>query len=225
MRRALAAVLASPDDHEVQESKDQGSKLRPHECATCCAAQDAINFTDEDLLLGSKPHNRPLFISGYIREHNVKHMLVDGGSAINIMPKSTMTAIGIKVDERSLSRLLIQGFNQGGQRAMGMIQVEMTIGELKSSTIFHVIDARTSYNLLLGVASHAQKARRGSHAILQAKTMMSLLNLEQPKGVGHLQKDRTHQSFDISRCREERTVNPRSKMEQAKPTHNDTRIM
>ncbi|KAM1166249.1 hypothetical protein ACFX2G_026007 [Malus domestica] len=31
-----------------------------------------------------------------------------------------------------------------------MIRVEMTIGELKSSTIFHVIDARTSYGLLLG---------------------------------------------------------------------------
>ncbi|KAM1017905.1 hypothetical protein ACFX2A_048411 [Malus domestica] len=77
-------------------------------------------------------------------------MLVDGGSAINIMPKSTMTTIGIKADELSLSRLLIQGFNQGGQRAMGMIRVEMTIGELKSSTIFHVIDARTSYGLLLG---------------------------------------------------------------------------
>ncbi|KAM2564752.1 hypothetical protein TB2_013012 [Malus domestica] len=77
-------------------------------------------------------------------------MFVDGGSAINIMPKSTMTTIGINVDELSLSRLLIQGFNQGGQRAMGMIRVEMTIGELKSSTIFHVIDARTSYSLLLG---------------------------------------------------------------------------
>ncbi|KAM1305605.1 hypothetical protein ACFX2F_023123 [Malus domestica] len=37
MRRALAAVLASPDDHEVQESKDEGLKLRPHEYATCCA--------------------------------------------------------------------------------------------------------------------------------------------------------------------------------------------
>ncbi|KAM2285620.1 hypothetical protein ACFX1S_038192 [Malus domestica] len=62
-------------------------------------------------------------------------MLMDGGSAINIMSKSTMNTIGIKADELSLSRLLIQ--------------VEMTIGELKSSTIFHVIDAKTSYGLLL----------------------------------------------------------------------------
>ncbi|KAM1698839.1 hypothetical protein ACFXTH_029992 [Malus domestica] len=136
MRRALATVLESPNDHEVQESKNENLKLRQQECATCCATYDVINFTDEDLLLGSKPHNHHLFVSGYVREHKVNRMLVDGGSAINIMPKSTMATIGIKVDELSLSRLLIQ--------------VEMTIGELKSSTIFHVIDARTSYGLLLG---------------------------------------------------------------------------
>ncbi|KAL0445386.1 UNVERIFIED_CONTAM: hypothetical protein Slati_2261300 [Sesamum latifolium] len=27
-----------------------------------------ITFTDEDLLLGSKPHNRPFFVAGYVRE-------------------------------------------------------------------------------------------------------------------------------------------------------------
>ncbi|KAM1247801.1 hypothetical protein ACFX2J_043699 [Malus domestica] len=112
MRRALAAVLVSPNDHEAQESKDEGLKFRPHEYATCCAAQDTIHFTDEDLLLGSKLHNRHLFIFGYLREHKVNRLLVDDGSAINIMPKSTMTIISIKADELSLSRLLIQGFNQ-----------------------------------------------------------------------------------------------------------------
>ncbi|KAM2710426.1 hypothetical protein FF1_046794 [Malus domestica] len=34
MRKALIAVLASPDDHEVQDGKNEGLKLRPHECAT-----------------------------------------------------------------------------------------------------------------------------------------------------------------------------------------------
>ncbi|KAM2923004.1 hypothetical protein COP2_039292 [Malus domestica] len=144
IRRALVAILASPNDHEVQESKNEGLRLRPHECAICCAAEDTIHFTDEDLLLGSKPHNHLLFVSGYVNEHKVNRMFVDGRLAINIMPKSTMTTIGIKVDELSLSSLLIQGFNQGGQRAMGIIRVEMTIGKLNSSTIFHVIDARTS---------------------------------------------------------------------------------
>jgi len=59
----------------------------PAQCATC---NTTMSFTDEDLLLGSKPHNRPLFITSYIKGKKVKRILVDGGSAINIMPKSTM---------------------------------------------------------------------------------------------------------------------------------------
>ncbi|KAM2981862.1 hypothetical protein FF2_013130 [Malus domestica] len=114
MRRALIAVLASPDDHKVQERKDKGLELWPHEYATCCATHDVITFTDKDLLLGSKPHNRPLFISGYVKEHKVNRMLVDCGLAINIMPKSTMATIRIKVGELTRSRLLIQGSDQRG---------------------------------------------------------------------------------------------------------------
>ena len=45
---------------------------------------------------------------------------------------------------------MIQGFNQGGQRAIGMICLELVTGELSSNTLFHVIDANTSYNVLLG---------------------------------------------------------------------------
>ncbi|KAM2122482.1 hypothetical protein ACFX1Q_020150 [Malus domestica] len=97
MQRALIAVLASLEDHEMQQRKGKGLELRPHEYATCCVAHDAITFTNEDLLLGSKPHNRPIFISGYVREHKVNRMLVDGGSTINIISKSTMTTIDIKV--------------------------------------------------------------------------------------------------------------------------------
>ncbi|XP_012838511.1 PREDICTED: uncharacterized protein LOC105959033 [Erythranthe guttata] len=98
----------------------------------CCAA---MTFTDDDLLLGSKPHNRPL---------------VDGGSAVNILPKSTMRQLGIATEDLSRSRLTIQGFNQEGQRAIGMVRLDLTIEELAASTLFHVIDARTSYHLLLG---------------------------------------------------------------------------
>ena len=72
----------------------------PAQCATC---NTAVSFTDEDLLLGSKPHNRPLFVIGYIRGQKVKLILVDGGSAINIMPKSTMNDLGITIDELSKS--------------------------------------------------------------------------------------------------------------------------
>jgi len=75
---------------------------------------------------------------------------VDGGSAVNIMPKSKMNDLGITMKELSKSQTMIQGFNLEEQRAIDMIRVEVIMGDLMTSSIFHVIDARTSYRLLLG---------------------------------------------------------------------------
>ncbi|KAL0444592.1 UNVERIFIED_CONTAM: hypothetical protein Slati_2181900 [Sesamum latifolium] len=109
-----------------------------------------ITFTNEDLLLGSKPHNRPLFIVGYVREQKVNRILIDGGSAVNILPLRILKELGIPIDELSNSRLMIQGFNQGGQRAVGIIRLQLTMEDMVSTILFHVIDAKTSYNMFLG---------------------------------------------------------------------------
>ncbi|KAL0325220.1 UNVERIFIED_CONTAM: hypothetical protein Sradi_5091300 [Sesamum radiatum] len=47
-------------------------------------------------------------------------------------------------------RFMIQGFNQGGQRVVGIIRMQLTMEDMVSSALFHVIDAKTSYNMLLG---------------------------------------------------------------------------
>ncbi|KAL0310368.1 UNVERIFIED_CONTAM: hypothetical protein Scaly_2936700 [Sesamum calycinum] len=66
-----------------------------------------ITFTDKDLLLGSKPHNRSLFVAGYIREQKVNRILIDGGSTINILPLQILKELGILMDELSNNRLMI----------------------------------------------------------------------------------------------------------------------
>uniref|UniRef100_A0A6N2MI02 Retrotransposon gag domain-containing protein n=1 Tax=Salix viminalis TaxID=40686 RepID=A0A6N2MI02_SALVM len=109
-----------------------------------------ISFNDEDLLLGSKLHNRPLFIKGYVDEKIVNRILVDDGSAVNILPLKTMRELGIPMDELFPSHLMIQGFNQGGQNAIGKIRLAMHIEDMESNALFHVIDAKTTYNMLLG---------------------------------------------------------------------------
>ncbi|CAL8174005.1 unnamed protein product [Prunus armeniaca] len=130
---ALVNALMDLNIHpnRIREAK----KLEPEfqDRAICYATCASITFTNEDLLLGSKPHNCLLFVSGYVREQKISRMVVDGGSLVNIMPKSTMTKLQSK-----------------GQRAMGMIRIELVIGDLRSNNLFHVIDAKTSYNLLLG---------------------------------------------------------------------------
>ncbi|KAA0031665.1 ty3-gypsy retrotransposon protein [Cucumis melo var. makuwa] len=79
----------------------------------------SIDFSDEDLLLGSKLHNRLLYVSGYVREQRVDQILIDNGSTVNIMSKSTMRQLGILMDELSNSKL--------------------------ASALFHVIDLMTTY--------------------------------------------------------------------------------
>ena len=56
----------------------------------CYACSPDLTFTDEDLLLGSKPHNRLLYVFGYALEQQIDCILIDGGSAVNILPKMTM---------------------------------------------------------------------------------------------------------------------------------------
>ncbi|KAL0300029.1 UNVERIFIED_CONTAM: Retrovirus-related Pol polyprotein from transposon.6 [Sesamum calycinum] len=73
-----------------------------------------ITFTDEDLLLGSKPHNHPLFVAGYPPH-----------------------------DLRLQSRRT---------KVVGIIRMQLTMEDMVSSALFHVIDAKTSYNILLATA-------------------------------------------------------------------------
>jgi len=65
------------------------------------------------------------------------------------MPKSTMNDLGITVEELSKNRMMIQGFNLEGQRAIG-IRLELAMGDLSTTSMFHMIDSKTSYKLLLG---------------------------------------------------------------------------
>jgi len=75
----------------------------------CVSCNIAVTFIVDDLLLGSKCRNRLLFVTCYIREQKVKRILVDRGSTINIMPKSTMDNLGITMEELSKSQTIIKG--------------------------------------------------------------------------------------------------------------------
>ena len=118
----------------------------PVQCSSC---NMVVTFTEDNLFLGSKPHNHPLFVIGYIREQKVNRIFVDGGLAVNITPRSTMNDLCISIEELSKIRTTIHVFDLD-QCTIGMICVKITIEDLSTSLIFHVIDAKTLCKLLLG---------------------------------------------------------------------------
>jgi len=70
----------------------------------------------------------------------VNCILVDDGLIVNILSLKTMKELGIPMNELSLSYLMIQGFNQGGQNVMGKIRLAIHMEDMESNALFHVID-------------------------------------------------------------------------------------
>ncbi|PIN16517.1 hypothetical protein CDL12_10835 [Handroanthus impetiginosus] len=105
-------------EQNVSSDGSYCSKVETHIMIEECML--AKTFIDDDLLLGSKPHNRPLFMASYAHERRVNRILIDGG------------------------------FNQGWKRVLGIIRIQLLMDDISSTVLFHVVDAKMSYNMLLG---------------------------------------------------------------------------
>ncbi|KAH6763350.1 hypothetical protein C2S52_020783 [Perilla frutescens var. hirtella] len=135
-------------DKVMQLSRQGKISLEEDGATTNLITLESSNMIN--LELGSDPHNRPLFVSGYAREQRLNRILVDRGSAVNILPLRMLNKLGISTNELLTSQLMIQGFNHEGQRALGSIRLDLLMDDMASTALFHVIDAKTSYNMLLG---------------------------------------------------------------------------
>jgi len=104
---------------------------------------------DDDMQVKGK-HDRSLYFTGYIGSSEVSRIQVDPGSALSIMPCRVMQHLGIPTHRLSATQTTIYDFDTNVTRPMGKIKLKCQIRDLKSEVTCYVIDADTSYNLLLG---------------------------------------------------------------------------
>jgi len=110
----------------------------------------AITFIAEDMLLKDNKHNWLLYYTGYIGSTCIERVQVDSGSALSIISKRLIYFLGIPLYQLSAITAMIYGFNAESSHPLGKIRLCCRIGNLKSEVTCYVIDADTSYNLLLG---------------------------------------------------------------------------
>ncbi|KAL4194850.1 hypothetical protein AMTRI_Chr05g70520 [Amborella trichopoda] len=109
-----------------------------------------VTFLDDDLQLGGKFHNRPLFVTGELHVRPINRIMIDGGSAINLIPRRILTCLGLGSDDLTPTNITVQRFNQLGEKPAGIVCLRLKIGALNDYSQFHVIDTDTLYNILLG---------------------------------------------------------------------------
>ena len=144
-RNALVVALTSPEFYTEKIEPIKPTSLEMHTSCMAC-----ITFDDKDRQLGAALHNRPLYVTGMVANVRVSRIMLDCGSAVNVLPLKTLRDVGLHPRQLSPSSLTIQGFNQVGEKVRGSITLKVEIGELNSEALFHVIDSDTSYNVLLG---------------------------------------------------------------------------
>ena len=109
-----------------------------------------ITFSNEDMEVGYPDHRRPLYLAASINQIPIKKSLVNTGASVNLIPLSTLQAVGIS--ERKIQGCLMEvtGFDGRGEYTADHIQLWLKVGPIASLTRFHVVKTEVSYHMLLG---------------------------------------------------------------------------
>lgn len=125
------------------------------ECYSALATLPTISFGPSDCAGVEYPHNDPLICSVQIAHHLVHRVLIDGGSSINVLYANCFHNMGFTNDSLIPSPGPITGFAGHSIIPKGEMVLPVKLGydeytERIAMIKFHVVDAPSPYNIILG---------------------------------------------------------------------------
>ncbi|KAM0901363.1 hypothetical protein ACQ4PT_020050 [Festuca glaucescens] len=142
LREALVKALQAPELYEVCMAK--------HRLFSNPLFVNEITFDEEDNLVEDGAHNRPLYVEGNIGAAYLRRILIDPGSAVNILPLRSLKRAGFTEEDLESTDVMICGFDNQGKPTLGAITVKIQMSTFSFKVRFFVIEANTSYLALLG---------------------------------------------------------------------------
>jgi hypothetical protein len=95
-------------------------------------------------------HMKPLSIRGHLDRMPIRHMLIDGGASINILPLSLFKKLGHIKGDLKRTNLSLSGFAGDSMEAKEIICKELIVGSKTVPMAFLMVDVKGHYNVLLG---------------------------------------------------------------------------
>ena len=113
-----------------------------------------MTFSDSDLEGCQHPHDDPLVVRAVVANKIVHRVLVNNGSSADIIFASAFDKMGIGRERPKPINTHLRGFSGEKVLPLGSIQLVLTLGEppyqATKTARFLVVDAPSSYNMLLG---------------------------------------------------------------------------
>ncbi|XP_026429276.1 uncharacterized protein LOC113325292 [Papaver somniferum] len=100
-----------------------------------------ITFEEDDVEEDMEDHNDPLILTLPIAGCNIKKILIDGGSSVNILFYDTFKRMELNDEQLISSYHTIYGFNEAPTKPLGDIVLQINAGPMKIDTRFSVVDA------------------------------------------------------------------------------------
>ncbi|XP_075494074.1 uncharacterized protein LOC142531736 [Primulina tabacum] len=116
--------------------------------------EPVISFGPEDLRGVSLPHNDALVIQARVANYDVLRVFVDNGSSVNVIFKEALVQMDLHEYQLEAVETVLFDFAGHAVYPEGEITLPLTLGtgDLRKTvmSVFTVVDAPSSYNIILG---------------------------------------------------------------------------
>ncbi|XP_028208392.1 uncharacterized protein LOC114391605 [Glycine soja] len=113
-------------------------------------ANNYLTFADEEIPIEGRGHNRALHVFVKCLDHIVVKVLIDKGSSLNVMPKSTSDRLPFNASHLRPSSMVVRAFDGICWDVRGEIDLLIQIGPHICQITFQVMDINPAYSCLLG---------------------------------------------------------------------------
>ena len=87
-----------------------------------------IAFMEEEIPVEGKGHNKALHVSVRCMDHVFAKVLIDNGSSLNVMPKTTLEKLPFSASHLKPSSMVVRAFDGTRREVMGEIDIPIQIG-------------------------------------------------------------------------------------------------
>ncbi|KAK5775723.1 hypothetical protein PVK06_043656 [Gossypium arboreum] len=113
-------------------------------------ADNFIYFNDDKIPPGGIESTKALHNTTGCKGYTLPSVLVDNGSALNVLPLSTLNRLPIDSLHMKTCHNVVRAFDGTERKVMGRIDIPLKIGPNTYEVDFLVMDIKPSYNCLLG---------------------------------------------------------------------------
>ncbi|GFS37725.1 hypothetical protein Acr_00g0053660 [Actinidia rufa] len=131
--------------HEVLSVQPLTKKIKTAE-----TEGDCVTFSRADLERVQHPHSDPLVVQLRIGGYDVKRILVDTGSSVEVMNYNLFKQLKIPQDQLKPARAPLVGFNAQAHWPLGTVSLKTRAGSQELMTEFVVVDIPSPYNAIVG---------------------------------------------------------------------------